>query len=67
MLNAPWVVNVDNLMTWENNLSFNIPEIDLTKDLLLPTPPRKWHRRTGGQLKTWATTIKTDLKPLSGP
>ncbi len=67
MLNAPWVVNVDNLMTWESNLSFNIPERDLTKDLLLPTPPRTWHRQTGGQLKRWATTIKTDLKPLSGP
>ncbi len=25
-------------------------------DLLLPTP--------GGQLKTWATTIETDLEPL---
>ncbi len=27
-------------------------------DLLLPTLPRSWRRRTGGQLKTWATTIK---------
>ncbi len=26
-----------------------------------------WRRRTGGQLKTWATTMKADLKPLSGP
>ncbi len=22
---------------------------------------------TGGQLKTWATTIKADLEPISGP
>ncbi len=26
-----------------------------------------WLRRAGGQLKTWATTIKTNLKPLSEP
>ncbi len=39
---------------------------ELIKGLLLPTPPRTWHRRTGGQLKTWATTIKADLEPLSG-
>ncbi len=43
------------------------PEGELIKDLLLPTPPRTWRRRTGGQLKTWAITIKADLEPLSGP
>ncbi len=42
------------------------PEGKLIKDLLLPTQPRTWHRRVGGQLKTWATTIKTDLELLSG-
>ncbi len=42
-------------------------EGELTKDLLLPTPPRMWHRRAGGQLKTGATTIKADLEPISGP
>ncbi len=26
-----------------------------------------WRRRTGDQLKTWATTIKADLETLSGP
>ncbi len=35
--------------------------------LLLYTPSRRWRRQTGGQLKTWATAIKTDLEPLSGP
>ncbi len=40
---------------------------ELIKDLLLPTSPRTWRRQTGGQLKTWATTLKVDLKPLSGP
>ncbi len=39
------------------------PEGELIKDLLLLTPPRTWHRRTGGQLKT----IKADLEPISGP
>ncbi len=41
------------------------PEGELIKDLLEPTPPRTWRRRAGGQLKTWATTIKADLDPLS--
>ncbi len=43
------------------------PEGELIKDRLLPTPPRTWRRRAGGQLKTWATTIKADLEPISGP
>ncbi len=43
------------------------PEFELIKDLLLPTPPRTWRRRAGGQLKTWATTINVDLEPISGP
>ncbi len=43
------------------------PEGELIKDLLLPTPPRTWRRLDGGQLKTWAATIKADLEPLSGP
>ncbi len=37
----------------------------LIKDFLLPTPPRIWRRRTGRQLKTWATTIKAGLEPIS--
>ncbi len=43
------------------------PEGELIKDLLLPTPPRTWRRRAGGQMKIWATTIKADLEPISGP
>ncbi len=39
----------------------------MIKDLLLPIPPRTWRRRAGGQLKTWAITIKVNLEPLSGP
>ncbi len=42
-------------------------ESELINDLLLPTPPRTWRRRAGGQLKTWATTIKADQEPISGP
>ncbi len=38
------------------------PEGELIKDLLLPT----WRRRPGGHLKTWATTIKANLEPISG-
>ncbi len=42
-------------------------EGELIKDHLLPTPPRIWRRRTGGQLKIRAITFKTDLEPFSGP
>ncbi len=42
-------------------------EGELIKNLLLPTPPRAWCRRPGGQLKTWAITIKAILGSLSGP
>ncbi len=43
------------------------PQGEPIRDTLLPTQPRTWRRRAGGQLKTWATTIKADLEPLSGP
>ncbi len=43
------------------------PAGELIKDRLLPTPPRTWRRQAEGQLKTWATTIKAGLEPLSGP
>ncbi len=43
------------------------PEGELIKDLLLPTPPRTWRRRAGGQPKTWATTIKADPEPFAEP
>ncbi len=36
-------------------------------ELVLPTPLRTWRKRDGGQLKTWATTTKAGLKPLSEP
>ncbi len=35
----------------------------MIQGLLLPTPPRTWDRRTGDQLKTWATTVKVGLEP----
>ncbi len=37
------------------------PKGELIKDLLLPKPPRTWRTRTGGQLKTWTTTINAEL------
>ncbi len=40
---------------------------ELIKDLLLPTPLRTWRRRTGDQLKIWATMTKADLEAISGP
>ncbi len=42
------------------------PDGQLIKDIL-PTPPRMWRRQAGGQLKTWATSIKADLEPISKP
>ncbi len=50
-----------------SGLATRRPDGELITDLLLSTPPRTWRRRTGGQLKTWPTTIKADLEPLSGP
>ncbi len=43
------------------------PKGERSRDLLLPTLLCAWYKRVGGQLKTWATTIKADLEPLSGP
>ncbi len=45
--------------------SATCPDGELIKHRLLPTPPCTWCRRTGGQPKTWATTIKAGPKPTS--
>ncbi len=57
---------VQRMLRWFGHAARR-PEGELIKDLLLPTPPRTWRRRAGGQLKTWATTTKADLEPISGP
>ncbi len=44
-----------------------LPEDELIRVARLPTPPLTWHRRTGGQLRQWATTIKADLEALFRP
>ena len=43
------------------------PEVELIRDVLLPTSPPNRRKRVGGQLKTWASKIKDDLAALSGP
>ena len=43
------------------------PEGELVHDVIAPEPPATWRMRRGGQLKTWATTVKEDLALLSGP
>ena len=42
-------------------------EGNLIRDVLLPTSFPNWQKRVGGQLKTWASTIKDDIAALSGP
>ncbi len=42
------------------------PEGELIRDPLFPVSPHSWRKRTGGQLKTWAPTIRADLEPLFG-
>ncbi len=42
-------------------------EGDLIRDFNLLTPPRTRRRRTGGFLKTGATTFKEDMETLAGP
>ncbi len=37
------------------------------RELIYPDVPRTWRRGTGGQLKTWAATLKEDLMRLIGP
>ncbi len=36
-------------------------------ETFLPIPPRTWRWWTEGRLETWATTLKADMEPLSGP
>ncbi len=59
------VLFVQRRLRWFGNAARS-PERELIKDLLLPTLPCTWRRRAGGKLKTWATTIKADLEPISG-
>ncbi len=40
---------------------------EFMRELINPNVPRSWRKRTGGQLKTWATTLKEDLVRLIGP
>ncbi len=40
---------------------------EFMRELINPDVPRTWRRRTGGQLKTWATTLKEGLVRLIGP
>ncbi len=40
---------------------------EFIRELINPDVPRTWRRRTGGQLKTWAATLKADLSWLIGP
>ncbi len=44
--------------------SARCPDGELINDLLQSIPPRTWRWRNGGQLKTWAITLKTDLEIL---
>ncbi len=53
------LVSMQRRLSWFGHAARR-PKGELIKDLLFPTPPRTWRRRTGGQLKTCATTIKTD-------
>ena len=46
---------------------YDVAEGELIRDLLLPTSLPNCRKRVGGQLKTWASTIKDDLAALSGP
>ncbi len=43
------------------------PEDELIRNPLLPTPPRSWRNRAGGQLKTLAMALKEDLEPSYEP
>jgi hypothetical protein len=40
------------------------PDDQLVRRVLNPSPCRGWRCRRGGQLKTWLSTIKTDVELL---
>ncbi len=41
--------------------------VEFMPELIDPDVPWTWRKRTGGQLKTWATTLKKGLVRLIGP
>ncbi len=41
-------------------------EVELDRDLLLSTPPRRQRKRTNGQMKAWLATLREGLEPQSG-
>ena len=43
------------------------PKGELIRDVLLPPSLPNWRKRVGGQLNTWASTIKDGQAALSGP
>ena len=40
------------------------PDTILMKQVLNPEPCQGWKRRSGGQIKTWLDTVKTDVERL---
>ena len=52
---------------WSFGHTARHPEGELIRNVLLPPSLPNWRKHFGGQLRTWASTIKDDLAALSGP
>ena len=53
-------------LRWFGHVARRAPD-DLLYTTLRTSPCETWHKRSGGQNKTWLTTIKQDLSLISGP
>ncbi len=53
-------------LRWFDHAAHRAPG-GFTRELINPDVPQTWRKRTDGQLKTWAATLKEDLVRLIGP
>ncbi len=64
-VNSMFVANGQGSEEIRSRINLHRSTFSRQQSCLLPTPPRTWRRRTGGQLKMWETTIKAGLEYLS--
>jgi len=43
------------------------PPETLIRSIISPLPPAHWRKCCGGQMKTWLSTVKTDMARITGP
>ena len=53
-------------LRWFGHVARRPPD-ELIKRCMVAESPAQWRRRTGGQFRTWFSTVKKDLALVSGP